>query len=203
MCDKDREEKELEEEKHDIRLYPDDDPLVNLRWYAAYTRPHHEKKVYTLLEEKNIHSYLPLVKEYRRWSDRKKWVEEPLIRGYIFVNIKLTNTLYVLETDGVVRFVTFNKEYAAIPDFQIEALQRANSSDYKLTPSKYLGIGQPVEIVSGPLKGVVGRVESIYNREKFVISLDAIQASFTVNLDPSLIKPVSKSKKIDLPLGFK
>ena len=185
-----------------FKIYPDDDPQTSSRWYAVYTRPRHEKKVYSILKEKEINSYLPLIRECHIWSDRKKWVEEPLIRGYVFVRVPLSKSLYVLETEGIIRFVMFNKKYASIPDFQIEALQRTLSSGYSLEPSEYLKIGQLVEIIDGPLKGVIGEIQQIQSQNRFVISLDAVQMSFSVQINPSLLRPVTKGKKISLPLGF-
>ena len=38
---------------------------------------------------KGIESYLPLKKVLKQWSDRKKWVEEPLFRSYIFIHADL------------------------------------------------------------------------------------------------------------------
>ena len=60
---------------------------MSYNWYALYTFPRFEKKVYKRLVERGIEAYLPLQKKLRKWKDRKKWIEEPLIRSYIFVKI--------------------------------------------------------------------------------------------------------------------
>lgn len=192
-------------EEKEFRLYPDDNPRDSLRWYAVYTRPRHEKKVLSNLQKKGIESYLPLIKQYHQWSDRKKWVEEPLIRGYVFVNIPLKYSLYVLETYGIVRFVMFKREYASIPNFQIEALKRTIDSKYPIEARPYLKVGQIVEVVEGSLKGIIGRIQRIENDNKFVISLDAIQSAFSVQIDPSLLRLASEKKRkkiLTLPLGL-
>ena len=59
----------------------------NKYWYAVYTRPRWEKKVASLLDDKDIVHYCPLNKVTRQWSDRKKVVMEPLFKGYIFVQV--------------------------------------------------------------------------------------------------------------------
>lgn len=179
--------------------------LSNVRWFAVYTKPRHEKKIREYLLEKDIESYVPLVKKIRQWSDRKKWVDEPLIRGYVFVRISLKQQLYVLETHGVVRFVTFQKNLAMIPDFQIEALKRTVDEGFMLKPENYMRTGQLVEVCDGPLKGIKGRIQRIENENRFIISLDVIQASYQVRIDPAILKPVSEDKKtrhISLPLGM-
>ena len=56
-------------------------------WYAIYTRPRWEKKVYGMLMEKEVETYCPLNKVQKKWSDRLKWVEEPLFKSYLFVKV--------------------------------------------------------------------------------------------------------------------
>ena len=66
------------------------------KWLAVYTKPRHEKTVEKKFQKKGFEVYLPMLKERRKWSDRKKWVEFPLFRSYIFVRTKLKNALYQL-----------------------------------------------------------------------------------------------------------
>ncbi len=185
-------------------IYPDDDPRHSPRWYAVYTRPKHEKKVYEKLTEQNIEAYVPLQKSCRQWSDRKKWIKEPLIKGYVFVRIPLTQSLPVLQIYGTVRFVTFNRQYAPIPDFQIDALKKTLNKQAEMQPSHYFRKGELVEVTRGSLRGVVGKVQDVENERRFVISLDAIQTSYRVQVDFRHLKPLSdrKKKKISLPLGI-
>jgi len=68
------------------------------KWIAVYTKSRHEKVVIQELEKKNIEAYCPILKERRQWSDRKRWVEFPLFRSYVFVKIELKNSLYILQT---------------------------------------------------------------------------------------------------------
>ena len=56
-------------------------------WYALYVKSRAEKKVAADLSANSIEYYLPLQKVLKQWSDRKKWVEEPLFRSYVFVRI--------------------------------------------------------------------------------------------------------------------
>ena len=69
---------------------------IGKKWIAVYTKPRHEKTVALELGKKGIESYLPLLKERRKWSDRKKWVEFPLFRSYVFVKIELKNVISLL-----------------------------------------------------------------------------------------------------------
>ena len=60
-------------------------PIYN--WYAIYVKPNGEKKILKNLEEEHIECYLPIKKTLRQWSDRKKWIEEPVFRSYVFVRV--------------------------------------------------------------------------------------------------------------------
>ena len=62
---------------------------INMSWYAINVKSRHEKYVHDQLKRKNIESSLPMASVIRQWSDRKKKVEIPLFRGYVFVNIDI------------------------------------------------------------------------------------------------------------------
>ena len=76
-------------------------------WYAVHTRARHERAIAQRLREQGINTFLPLVTEVHRWSDRRKSVEVPLFGCYVFVKLPLTgeHRLQVLKIDGVFRFV--------------------------------------------------------------------------------------------------
>ena len=60
-----------------------DDPDERF-WHALYVRSRMEKKVLSQLEESGYKAYLPLITQVKQWSDRKKKVEEPLFKSYVF-----------------------------------------------------------------------------------------------------------------------
>ncbi len=182
----------MSEAKHLIEIFPDNDPRTNPRWYALYTKPRAEKKVRQRLEEKGFTVYLPLKEEKREWSDRTKIVEIPLLRSYIFVYIPLVDSLPVLQTNGVIGFVNFKREYAPIPEYQIETLKKSLEVVSNLEPVDYFQQGQLVKVIRGPLEGAIGRVKVIKNRSKLIISLDALQSSYGINIHPGDVEPVKK-----------
>lgn len=94
------------------------------KWYAVYTRPRWEKKVNRLLEEKGVETYCPLNRIRRKWSDRMKWVEEPLFKSYIFVRVQEKEKAEVRLTTGVVNFVYWNGKPGIVKDREIEGIRR-------------------------------------------------------------------------------
>jgi transcriptional antiterminator RfaH len=158
-------------------------------WFAVYTRSNYEKKVYALLEKQSIETYLPIQKSLRQWSDRKRWVEEPLIRSYIFVKISEKQYFQVLNTPGVVCFVTFSGKAAVIPPAQIEILRRLLTTDITLEVStEALRPGDTVEIIAGKLLGITGELIEHKGNKKVVIRIEQTGHSLLLTIPISFLR---------------
>ena len=139
------------------------DKLLEYKWHVVYIRSRAEKKAAIELLQKNIETYLPLQRKLRQWSDRKKWVEMTLISGYLFVYISRKEYDIVLQSNYVVSYVRFEGKAAIIPERQIESLKimlSQDNLDIDVTPQKF-EIGQRIEVISGPLIGVSGKLVNI------------------------------------------
>jgi transcriptional antiterminator RfaH len=154
-----------------------------MNWFAIYTLPRAEKKVHAELVKKGISVYLPLWRTLRQWSDRKKWVEEPLFRSYLFVNISRDQYFDVLNTPGVVRYITFEGKAVSVPPQQIEAVRFFLSSDEPLPENfeQFLP-GQSVEVIKGPLKGLFGELIQSAGKHKVKIEISAVGQSVYVTI---------------------
>ena len=93
------------------------------KWFAIYTKPRWEKKVNGKLLEKGVESWCPVQKKESQWSDRKKIIEDPLFKSYVFVHITDDERIKVLSTDGAVQFVHHLKKPAVIRDEEIELIK--------------------------------------------------------------------------------
>lgn len=164
--------------------------MSNYSWYAIYTNPRSEKKANILLQEKNINTYLPLVKRLKQWSDRKKMVEEPLIRSYLFVNISEKEYFEVLNTQHVSRFITFEGKAVPIPENQIEIVKRLLSTDLEVdVTSENLAEGDTIRVARGPLIGMVGQLIKYKQRKRVMVKLEQIGKSLIVNLPLAFLEP--------------
>ncbi len=163
------------------------------RWYALYTKSRAEKKVEKELLAKGIEAYLPLEKRLKQWSDRKKWVEEPLIRSYIFVRINKKEMQKALYTPGILTFVTFEGKPAPIPDKQIQTIKDIVSSEekFEVTSDKFK-IGEKVEVTQGNLQGLEGEMVKHLNKFKVLIRLEVIDQNLLVNINPSYLKKMEE-----------
>lgn len=154
-----------------------------LCWYATYTHARHEKKVAAQLEERGIDHFLPVYRSVRRWKDRRKELDLVLFPGYIFVRLTLRERLRVLQLPGVVRFVSFNGQPAALPGLEIEALRNALNQGVRAEHHPYLTVGRRVRVIYGPLSGAQGILLRTKTNCRIVISIDAIMRSVAVEVD--------------------
>ena len=167
-----------------------DQPLA---WYAVYTKSRFEKRLAGLLGEKGIEAYVPLRKVLRQWSDRKKLVDEPLIRSYCFVNIAPDRYTDVLHTPGAVRFVFFGGKPAAIPARQIDTLKAVTGSNVEVDAISLKGIkpGRLVRVTAGPLSGITGEILRVGAANKVVIRIEHLSQGLILSISPLLLEPVS------------
>jgi len=175
----------------------DQQSKISKSWYAIYVKSRHEKSVHSELQQKDIESSLPLISVTRQWSDRRKKVEVPLFRGYVFVKIDIKNEkLPVLTTSGVVKFVTFNNVTVPIPEDQMYWLQQMIASDLLLSQEQDFPIGTEIDVMFGPLKGLRGRVKQKNSKTKLIVWFDAIMQGVSVEIDPTWLTPVRLQKNI-------
>jgi transcription antitermination factor NusG len=152
-------------------------------WYAAYTRPNHEKSVAAQLDLRNVEQLLPLYNSVRQWKDRQVRLCWPLFPGYVFVRISIRERLRVLEVPGVSSLVGFGNWATRLPDDDIRCIQSCISSSSSVQPHPYPGVGTRVRVRSGPLSGLKGVVVRLKNRTRLVLSFDLIRRSVMVEAD--------------------
>lgn len=155
------------------------------KWYALYTRSRAEKKLHTLLVGKGIESFLPLRKTLKQYSDRKKWVEEPLMRSYILVHISEREYFDVLNTPGAVRYVSFEGKAAEIPEAHVVALKNFienKPGDITVEIGK-LAPGETMEVVRGPLKGAKGEIKEIRGSHRILLRFEALNLCVHTEVD--------------------
>jgi transcription antitermination factor NusG len=161
-------------------------------WYALQTRSRHEKIVVRRLEERGVTTFLPVVTEVHRWSDRKKSVQVPLFHCYVFAKFapNRSERLRVLRVDGVFGLIGAGGEGAPIPEEQIDAVRALVGGQLPVASHPFLKIGQRVRIRSGALDGVEGILVSRNGDRTLVISVDAIQRSLAVSVEGYQVEAV-------------
>ncbi len=153
-------------------------------WYAIHTRSRFEKQVECLLRLRGTETFLPLVRQVRRWNDRRKTIASPLFPGYLFARLRRLREqqLTILRTSGVVGFAGCQGRPAAVPDHQIEALKRLLQADPQCAIRPFLHSGQRVRIRGGALDGVEGILHENCGKH-LVIAIECIQRAVSVQVE--------------------
>jgi len=159
------------------------------KWYALYTKARAEKKVLEQLTQMGIKAYLPLRRVLRQWSDRKKWVDMPVISSYIFINIPESDYRKVFDARGVVAYVSYKGKAVTIPDHEIEAMRKTIENNIEFdVQQRELKKGEEITITSGPLKGVKGIVKEVQGDKKLYISISNIGYTLVINMEDVMKK---------------
>lgn len=158
-------------------------------WYALYTRPRHEKRVFEELARRGIESFLPTYKVRRRWSDRYKIVTEPLFKNYLFVKMNSEFRQETLRPYGAVSFVSADGQPAEIPDNEIEAIRILVESELPYNPHPYLKVGRKVRVTTGSLEGCEGTLIRKKGLTRLVLSIHMLQQSVVTEIDANCVEP--------------
>jgi len=159
------------------------------KWYALYTKARAEKKVLEQLTQMGIKAYLPLKRVLRQWSDRKKWVEVPVISSYIFINIPETDYRRVFDARGVVAYVSYKGKAVTIPGHEIEAMRKTIENNIEFdVQQRELKKGEEITITSGPLQGVKGIIKEVHGNKKLYISISNIGYTLVINMEDVMKK---------------
>ena len=171
--------KYIESRRRNASGYPDKE----YRWYVILVRGRCEKKADMFLKKINIISYLPLQKKLHYWSDRRKWIENPLFPGYLFVYVNNGDYYSVFDCPFVMSHVCFGGQPAHVSSEQIESIRSALNSEvnYSVATVRHK-IDERIKFESGPLKGCSGQIIEFAGRDKLIISIDNITYSLIVNL---------------------
>lgn len=160
------------------------------KWFAIYVKSRNEKKVFKSFGYMGIEAFLPLIVNMRQWSDRKKKIEEPLFRSYIFVHTDLKDYYDILNCKGVVKFIIFEGEPVTVPDNQILAIKSyIEDSDRAEIYSEDLHKGELVQIKSGIMKGLVGRLIEIRRKTRLIINIESVGKYIPINISRSKVEP--------------
>jgi transcription antitermination factor NusG len=161
-------------------------------WYAVYTKPRWEKKVYALMLEQGMEAYCPLNRVRKKWSDRIKWVDEPLFKSYVFVRIAEAEMTAVRMVGGVVNFVYWLGRPARVKDPEIEVIRKFLNeySEVVATPVN-LQKDARITIRRGALMDKEATVVKVMNNKVQVI-IESIGFSLVALIDRSNLSVIEK-----------
>lgn len=136
-------------------------------WFVFYTQFNHEKKVHDELLKQGFHSYLPLLKTIKQWSDRKKKTETPLFPCYNFVFCEKHEIHSIVKLNGIIKAVTFAGEYARISQNELDIIKQIelHPNEVSILTTGYEK-GKKVKIQSGCFAGMQGEIITVNNKSE-------------------------------------
>lgn len=157
------------------------------RWYALWTHSNCEQLVHDQLAAKGFELFLPKLEVWSRRNGVRHRILNPMFPGYLFVRDDLTQARYtdILQCRGLVCVLgSGSGGPAAVPDREIEAIQRVVASKVPALPHPYLETGRRVRIVGGPLADVEGiLIETQSDKGLLVVSINLFHRSVAVEVD--------------------
>ncbi|MGV3684478.1 MAG: UpxY family transcription antiterminator [Daejeonella sp.] len=161
-----------------------------MNWYVLYTRSRCEKAVAEKLASSGIEVYCPLLKRKKLWSDRWKWVEEPLFRSYCFVRIEDCERDSVFTASGVVRYLYHCGKPAVVRDGELELLKNwLNEYSHDSIQSSAFRVRDKVLLKSGALMDQKAEVLS-KSGNYLMLVLETLGMQIRVDLRKNIIEKI-------------
>ena len=167
-------------------------PANRRDWYAVYTKPRWEKKVFALLGKYGVEAYCPLNRVLKMWSDRVKWTEEPLFKSYVFVRLRSEELMEVRQVNGVVNFVYWLGKPAIVRDGDIQVIRKFlnDYDDITVTPIE-VRKDDKILIRKGALMDKQAKVVEVLNSRVRVV-IESIGFELTALVDKSNVRVMKK-----------
>lgn len=157
-------------------------------WFVFYTKARWEKRVFDILTKFGFEAFLPLVKELHQWTDRKKLVEVPLFRSYIFVKAQESQIQDILKIPGIAWSIRQEGTPSYLRNKDKELIERALDSGYQINEEsvdEFL-VGDRVKVQQGPLSGLSGAVIK-GQKDQLLIRIDSLDKVIRVLLPAGII----------------
>ena len=165
---------------------PGEDASAN--WWVLHTKPRAEKSLARKCLTGGIPFFLPQYEKRRRITGQMRSAYLPLFPGYLFLRGDDDARLAALKTNLVVTSLTVPDQAQLHGD--LLRLYRLISAGAALTPEDKLSPGMWVEIMSGPLLGLTGKIVRRGGNSRFVVEVQFIQRGVSANLESWTIRPI-------------
>jgi transcription antitermination factor NusG len=134
------------------------------------------------LELRQVDVFLPTVLRWCASGIRRRRTDAPLFPGYCFARFDPSDRFRVLNCTGVAAIVSVAGDPAPIPDADIDGIRRLVESDLRYDACPFIHEGCRVEVVRGPLAGVVGRLVRKGGHELLVLSVELVGSAVSVQV---------------------
>lgn len=152
-------------------------------WYLLYTRPNHERKITTFLQEIGMEHYLPMVKIEPKKFHQRKPSFVPLFPSYVFIYLDNVRDYYTASNaPGVINFVKLGGQLAKVDPKVIQSIKLLLAQNIEINVITEFVAGQEIIIKTGPFAGLSGEIIKHLGKQKVQIRIHAMQCSLLVSI---------------------
>jgi transcription antitermination factor NusG len=176
---------------HSILPHQRTNTNLTSNWYVFYTYPRAEKVIYSDLVKKGYDTFLPLQRTLKEYKCRhKKWIEEVLFPGYIFVKSSVDELYRIKNFPKVVTFIHCAGKPSIVSEKHIEILKTMLGMNTEIFIENEFVLNEQVRIMSGPLAGYEGTVKEYKGKTRFGVQLQAINRTVFVDVSTTVLERV-------------
>jgi len=157
--------------------------LCKKNWYGIYTHANTEKKLYENINNRKIEAFLPLTKEIRQWSDRKKEFMLPVFKSYVFVYVDFVGMHIIKKLAGFSHYIRFGGYPTIISEHDINLIRTViqHYSKINAISSNFIS-GEKVKIYRGILSGYSGVLTKDQQGKKVALAVNKLNQSLLVEI---------------------
>ena len=169
-----------------------DDPLspgeAGSEWFVFRTRSRREKRAEELFGQMRLRHYLPLREKVTRRGRRRFTSMVPLFPGYVIACCDSMERLRAMRSGHFAEWLEVKDQDRFLAELRGIRIASERGSGIELYPR--LKRGQWVRVVSGPLRGVQGRISRRKEQFRIVLELTALLTAVAVEVDMADVEQV-------------
>lgn len=162
-------------------------------WYCLRTRPKLEKLTSQLLRaEVGIEVFCPFIRFEKARQTGRTWVTEALFPCYVFARFQYAaQNRHIRSVRGVVKLVGFGSGLPSIvPDAIIADLRSQVQDQETITVEPTVKVGEEVNVVSGPFRGIRAVVSRVMPaKERVALLLEVLGMEREIEIASAMILP--------------
>ena len=161
-------------------------------WFCLKAEPKREHLAATALRRRfGIESLSPRLRFRKLTRKGPVWFVEAMFPGYLFAKFVYSTQHRAVESShGVRGIVRFGQHLATLPEDTVIALQSKVGADEVVTVDSSLKIGQAVQMIEGPFRGLeVVITQVLPAKERIRVLLDFLGRSLEMEVPAQKVLP--------------
>jgi len=165
--------------------------VAGKKWFAVRTQPNREHRAKHQLDQQQFRTFLPLIEKSVCHARKVRQVRSALFPGYLFVELDLSIDQWrcINSTYGVSCLVMSGERPAIIPAGVVESIINMSESNGLVDFTPDLQPGISVQMVSGPLSGLIGRLNRCDARGRVEVLLEVMGQEIRVTSNAKALMP--------------